>query len=174
MASTIFRPVSVPPPSPPDPLQILSFPLEGILPAECTLVVFVPLCTVSLLQQGELIGQIQFTHSEMRVVVSLLQAAPYYCSYEELYTVFEGQEPTEKNLEKARKILGESLLQSSSQFDSHMRPVRNVISRVRLKFHTLGLDLQSILETGYILKPFSRKRADRHARSKKKKQQQRA
>ena len=32
-----------------------------------------------------------------------------------------------------------------------MRPVRNVLSRVRFKMRSFGIDITSILETGYIL-----------------------
>jgi hypothetical protein len=32
-----------------------------------------------------------------------------------------------------------------------MRPVRNVLSRTRLKVRSFGIEISSILETGYVL-----------------------
>ncbi len=43
-------------------------------------------------------------------------------------------------------------------WDQEMRPVRNVLSRTRLKMRTFGFDISSILETGYILMFESRPR----------------
>jgi hypothetical protein len=36
-------------------------------------------------------------------------------------------------------------------WDHEMRPLRNVLSRTRLKIKDFGMDILSILETGYIL-----------------------
>ena len=36
-------------------------------------------------------------------------------------------------------------------WDQEMRPVRNVLSRTRLKMRTFGIEIASILETGYVL-----------------------
>ncbi|MEO6891597.1 MAG: hypothetical protein ABI324_21625, partial [Ktedonobacteraceae bacterium] len=38
-------------------------------------------------------------------------------------------------------------------FEQEMRPVRNVVSRTRLKLLSIGVDVISILETGYMLHP---------------------
>ena len=39
-----------------------------------------------------------------------------------------------------------------------MRPVRNVLSRTRLKTRAFGIEISSILETGYILMYVSQRR----------------
>jgi len=37
-----------------------------------------------------------------------------------------------------------------------MRPLRNILSRTRLKLHELSIDVKSILETGCLLMPVRR------------------
>ncbi len=36
-----------------------------------------------------------------------------------------------------------------------MRPMRNALSRVRHKLNTLQIDVRSIFETGYLLRPYT-------------------
>ncbi len=43
--------------------------------------------------------------------------------------------------------------------DSVLRPVRNVLSRVRLKVQAMGLDVVSLLDLGYQLLPLTRRRS---------------
>ena len=56
---------------------------------------------------------------------------------------------TEKTVSRARQRLQEAL--DYGTWDHEMRPVRNVLSRTRLKMKEFGLDVLSILETGYIV-----------------------
>jgi len=41
------------------------------------------------------------------------------------------------------------------EWDTLMRPLRNYLSRVRHKLNTLQIDVRSIFETGYLLRPYS-------------------
>ncbi len=56
---------------------------------------------------------------------------------------------TETAVARCRERLQEA--QESGVWDQEMRPVRNVLSRTRLKTRTFGIEISSILETGYIL-----------------------
>jgi len=43
-------------------------------------------------------------------------------------------------------------------WDQEMRPVRNVLSRARLKMRAFRIEISSILETGYILMMLSERK----------------
>ena len=43
------------------------------------------------------------------------------------------------------------LLREDKLWDAEMRPIRNVMARLRLKIRELGLDTVNMLETGYML-----------------------
>ena len=56
---------------------------------------------------------------------------------------------TRERDKRARQQLQEAL--EAGVWDQQMRPVRNVLSRIRYKMRSFGIDITSILETGYIL-----------------------
>ena len=56
---------------------------------------------------------------------------------------------TEATIERSRVRLQEA--QDEGLWDYTMRPVRNVLSRTRLKMRSVGVEIASILETGYVL-----------------------
>ncbi len=56
---------------------------------------------------------------------------------------------TDTTVERCRQRLQEA--QEAGVWDQEMRPVRNVLSRTRLKTRAFGIEISSILETGYIL-----------------------
>jgi len=91
----------------------------------------------------------QFTTSEICVLMPLLEAYPYYCPYEVLLASFNTGKATETAIERCRERLQEA--QEAGVWDQEMRPVRNVLSRTRLKTRAFGIEISSILETGYIL-----------------------
>jgi len=91
----------------------------------------------------------QFTTSEICVLLPLLEAYPYYCPYEVLLASFNNGRVTEATITRFRQRLQEA--QEAGIWDIEMRPVRNVLSRTRLKTRAFGIEISSILETGYIL-----------------------
>ena len=91
----------------------------------------------------------QFTTSEICVLMPLLEAYPYYCPYEVLLASFSNGRVTEVTVARCRQRLQEA--QEEGVWDQEMRPVRNILSRTRLKTRTFGIEISSILETGYIL-----------------------
>jgi hypothetical protein len=103
-----------------------------------------------------LAGEQQFTTSEMNLVLPLLHSYPHYCPYEVLLASFNYSKLSEALIEKARKHLHAAL--EEGIWDQEMRPVRNVLSRARLKLRNLGIDIVSILETGYVLMRLSERK----------------
>jgi hypothetical protein len=142
--------------------EIVHFLPEDLLLAGHILALNVPLGTISLIAPHPeqpypvLAGEQQFTTSEMSLVVPLLQSYPYYCPYEVLLAGFNYGKVTETGIEKARKHLHAAL--EEGIWDQEMRPVRNVLSRARLKLRYLGIDAVSILETGYVLMRLSERK----------------
>jgi hypothetical protein len=137
------------------------FPLQGVLPEGQTLVLNTALGTLSLLSKGDtlprLLIQQQFTASELSLLLPLLEQYPHYCHYEVMFASFYNGVITEDTIERCRIQLQEAL--EDGCWDQQLRPVRNVLSRIRFKLRGFGLDIMSILETGYILMVTGRTRA---------------
>lgn len=135
--------------------EILHYSLEALLPAGHTLALNVLLGTLSLIAQDKewpyprLLGEQQFTDSELSLLLPLLDSHPHYCPYEVLLSSFEYRKVTEASIERCRQRLQEA--QDEGVWDHTMRPVRNVLSRTRLKMRSVGVEIASILETGYVL-----------------------
>ncbi len=133
--------------------DILHFSLQGLLPTDHTLALNTLLGTLSHLScvdnQPVMLGEQQFTTSEISVLLPLLEAYPYYSPYEVLLASFNTGRTNETAVARSRKRLLEA--QDAGVWDQEMRPVRNVLSRTRLKTRAFGIEISSILETGYIL-----------------------
>jgi hypothetical protein len=56
---------------------------------------------------------------------------------------------TEATIEHCRQYLQEA--QQEGIWDQEMRPMRNVLSRARLKLRSFGIEISAIVETGYML-----------------------
>ena len=135
----------------------LHFSLQDALPSGHVLVMNKKLGTFSLIaakdEQIWLLGEQQFTASEMNVLLPLLDSFPFYSPYEVLYAHFYADDVTEHVLTHTRKRLQKA--QEEGTWDLEMRSVRTTLSRTRLKLRMLGLNISSILETGYILRVVS-------------------
>lgn len=133
--------------------EVLHFSLQGLIPAGHTLAMNTTLGTLSHLsckqEQTYMLREQQFTSAEICVLLPLLEAYPYYCSYEVLLASFNSGRVSENAVARSRKRLQEA--QEAGVWDQEMRPVRNVLSRTRLKTRSFGIEISSILETGYIL-----------------------
>ena len=129
------------------------YSLQGALPEGQTLVLNTALGTLSLLSNGDvmprLLIQQQFTASELSLLLPLLEQFPHYCPYEVMFASFYNGTITEATIEHCRIQLQDAL--ETGCWDQQLRPVRNVLSRIRFKLRGFGLDVMSILETGYIL-----------------------
>src|SRR2546427_12851963 len=98
----------------------------------------------------------QFPNREIFVLKPLLESYPHFCPYEVLLASFNSGNVTEQAVDRCRERLQEA--QEAGDWNQEMRPVRNVLSRTRLKMQTFGIDIFSILETGYVLMFQSRRR----------------
>ena len=142
--------------------EILHYNMPELLPTGHTLAMNVLLGTLCLIASDanlpypRMVAEQQFTMSELSLLLPLLNSHPHYCPYEVLLASFNHRMITEATIERCRKRLQEA--QDEGVWDQEMRPVRNVLSRSRLKMHSFGLDIFSILETGYVLMPKSRYR----------------
>lgn len=132
---------------------ILHFSLHDVLPAAYTVALNTTLGTLSCMacrnEQPQLIKQQQFTRSELSLLLPLLQSFPYYCPYEELFASFYNSNLSPFTISLARQQLQRALERGT--WEQEMRPLRNVLSRTRLKLQQLGLNITSILETGCML-----------------------
>ena len=143
-----------------DSEKIMHFSLMDALPADETLALNRSLGILSHITCTEgrplLVQQQQFTDGEMRVLLPLMEQFPYYCPYEVMFASFYNGNTSERSVARCRERLQEAMLEGI--WDQEMRPVRNVLSRTRLKMRSFGFDISSILETGYILMFESRPR----------------
>ena len=129
------------------------FALDGTLPAGQILVLNTQFATLSLISNGEerpqLLAQQQFTASELSLLLPLLELYPHYCPYEVMFASFYNGVVSDETVERCRLQLQDAL--QAGVWDQQMRPMRNVLSRVRFKVRSFGIDIISILETGYVL-----------------------
>lgn len=129
------------------------FALDGALLEGQILVLNTQFATLSFISNGDerprLLAQQQFTASELSLLLPLLELYPHYCPYEVMFASFYNGAVTDEAVERCRRQLQEAL--EAGVWDQQMRPVRNVLSRVRFKMRSFGIDITSILETGYIL-----------------------
>jgi len=142
--------------------EILHFSLDDLLPEGHMLALNLPLGTLSLIANSRdhsypyLLAEQQFTTSELCVLIPLLRSYPYYCPYEVLLASFNNGNVNESTIDRSRKRLYEAQL--AGIWDQEMRPVRNVLSRARLKMRAFRIEISSILETGYVLMELSERK----------------
>lgn len=98
-----------------------------------------------------LLHQEQFSPNEERVLYPLLEHYPHFCPHEALLASFYTSQFTDAHLERYRQRLQEARLAGTQDYE--VRPVRNILSRTRQRLRTFGIEVCSILETGYMLKP---------------------
>lgn len=129
------------------------FSLDGALPTGQVLVLNAELGTLSLLSRDDerpcLAAQQQFTASELSLILPLLELYPHYAPYEVIFASFYNGAITDATVERCRRQLQEAL--EHGVWDQQLRPVRNTLSRIRFKMRNFGIDIISILETGYVL-----------------------
>nr|BBH88965.1 hypothetical protein KTC_37160 [Thermosporothrix sp. COM3] len=133
--------------------EILHFSLQDALPTGHILALNTKFGTLSYLAYDgdrlQMIAQEQFTGTEMSVLLPLLDMFPYFCPYEALYASFYNGRVSEEAVAQARRHLNRA--QEENSWDQEMRPIRDALSRTRLKLKHFGFDISSILSTGYIL-----------------------
>ena len=143
-----------------------SYLLPGLLPDGALLVFNPTLATLSCLgydqeqQTPRLLAEQQFTPMEVCLLRPLLASYPDYCAYEVLHASFYGPpdspllDLTDPAVARSRKQL--EAMRQQGTWQDEMRPLRNLLSRIRLKLHPLSIDVKSILDTGCLLMPLHR------------------
>ena len=141
---------------------IAHFPLAGLLPPGHILALHRFLGTLSHLtlaqEQPRMLGEQLFSTTEVSLLLPLLEQYPDYCPYEVLWASFHGS-TSEKAIARARTRLQRA--REEGDWDEEMRPLRNMLSRARLKPQEMGLDIVSLFETGYLLTRHYRRRLRR-------------
>ena len=137
------------------PEEIIHFEMANLLPEGQTLALNTRLGTLALLSMDTtnayptLLGEQQFSSSELSVLLPLLWLYPQFCPYEVLLASFNCGNTDQATIDRYRLRLQEA--QFAGVWDYEMRPVRNILSRARFKLRDLGIEISSILETGYLL-----------------------
>jgi hypothetical protein len=132
---------------------ITHYSLDGLLPTGRSLAFHRGLGTLAHLTIQEDRAVVpccqQFTEAEITLLVPLLDHYPHHCPYEVLWTSFARNTTEEEAVSQARSRLQAALEQGG--WEEEMRPVRNAISRTRLKLNKVGLDVLNVFQLGYIL-----------------------
>lgn len=102
-----------------------------------------------------LLAEQQFTEQEVCLLLPVLETYPLFCPYEVMLAHFNAKTVTTADIERCRKQLNRARAQGNGRWDVELRPVRNALSRARLKFRVFGITFTSILETGYMLRPLA-------------------
>lgn len=146
-------------------VHIRPFPLQGVLPPDHNLFLNEDSGTLSYVAGDGLYPQLwlqeQFTVSELSLLVPLLESYPHFCPYELLYASFYNGTVTDEEILVARRRLQRAL--ERGNWEQEMKPVRNVLSRTRLKLQHFGLTISSILETGCIVRVMSHQKKSKVA-----------
>ena len=127
---------------------LLHFTLEGLLPANQTLVVNPATRTATLFSypsdsKPQIIAQHHFSPNGMRVLVPLLQAYPHYCPYEVLLASLSSL-----SLDDARR-------QMQDMWEIAIRPVRRAINSLKAGLRDFGFQVRSISSYGGRTRPSS-------------------
>ncbi len=135
----------------PDP--VLYFALPGLLPTPCRFAYHERLHTLNLLhvsQEGPcLLRDQRFTAQEASMLVPLLHAYPSYCPYAVLHAHFSHAVVTEKEITRSQQHMTTARVMGTTERE--MRPLRNVLSRTRLKLLAFNIDIATIQEVGCLL-----------------------
>ncbi len=131
----------------------LQAPLEGVLALHRSLGILVKITCAA--NHPQLLAVQLFTPTELTLLLPLLESYPDYCPYEVCYARFHGA-TSDREVTRAREMLYTTM--GTEEWEIIMRPMRNVLSRIRLKLRTLDLEVRTLLETGYLLAPRKQKR----------------
>lgn len=133
--------------------SVLYFALPGVLPESHRFAFHERLRTLSLLGMVEsvpgLLRDQQFTMAETSVLLPLLRAYPTFCPYEVLHAHFTYDVVTQQHIAESQQRLAEAVQDGDTE--TFMRPLRNILSRTRLKLKVFHLDIVTIQAVGCLL-----------------------
>jgi hypothetical protein len=126
--------------------KIVHFAFQDLLPPGQTLVLSLGTRTLSLLQEGRMVMDQQFSVNELRLLEPILQAFPHYCPYEVLLAHLSAMPVTPNTVARCRQRLLEA--QGNGRWQQELRPVRRALSSLRGKLHRFGLEISNVRERG--------------------------
>jgi hypothetical protein len=127
------------------------FPTTHIFALNLALGTFLHLYWEEQLPYPLILGEEQLTERERDLLRPLLAQYPQFAPYEIIHASFhEGYDRLSEQLIAQAQARLETL-REEKLWDVDMRPIRNVMARLRLKVRELGLDTVNMLETGYML-----------------------
>ena len=127
--------------------EVKYYPLAGLLPGGQIFALHMEMRTLSLLSEGPmLLKQQQFSDSELRVIMPILDAYPYYCPYEVLLAYISKRVVTASVITECHQRLQEAHQQGSLR--NELKPVRRAISSLRAKLHSFQLEISIVREEG--------------------------
>ncbi len=126
--------------------RILHFAFQDLLPPGQTLALSLGTRTLSLLCDGRMVLDQQFSINELRILEPILQAFPHYCPYEVLLASLSSAPVTGSSVARCRQRLLEA--QGSQRWQQELRPIRRALSSVRSKLHRFGLEISNVRERG--------------------------
>lgn len=103
-----------------------------------------------------IVAQGMFSGSELSLLLPLAESLPDYCPYEVLYASFFYGNTSEDAIDKARDTILDVMDEGGPAWDHLVRPLRNVMTRLRMKLRPFRLDVVSFLSTGYLLQPYEK------------------
>jgi hypothetical protein len=103
-------------------------------------------CALTLLQSGQIAEQQILTYAEFLVAKALFEDYPHHCPYEVLLIGITG-----KSVERNRNRLEQA--RESGSVDPVIRPLRNLIYRLRMKLLPFGINIKPMIDTGYVFLP---------------------
>ncbi len=131
------------------------FDLQKLLPEHSVLILDREQSVLTLLSSDAMIREQQLLSvSEMAVIEPLLANYPDYCPYEVVLSAMTG-----KSLDKCRERVLWGL--EEGEVNAVMRPVRNLLGRCRLKMRPFGIEIRSMIHTGYLLVSLRKEVKDR-------------
>jgi len=151
--------------------HVVEFAWPEIAQAGYSLVYHVRLRMLQVLghdAQGPLLlHQQQFNPAESHLLLPLLRAYPAYCPFNVLVAHFQYEtiSATATQIARSEQFLQEAREQGTAE--QAIRPLRNVLSRVRVRVQPFGLHVVALLEAGYVIllrAPFTQSTASREGR----------
>lgn len=121
-----------------------TYTYNQLLPSGASLILDMEQGILTLLTGTTITEQQLVSPSEMYIIAALLDNYPDYCPHEVMLSAMTG-----RKLDQCRQRVLWGL--NEGTIDVVMRPVRNLLSRCRMKLAPFDITIRSMLNTGYIL-----------------------
>lgn len=108
--------------------------------------------------EGRNYDQAQFTGIETALLQELVKWHPDYTPDENMVAAFRNPSYTDDDIAAIREELEDAM--DRGLYDTMLRALRNVLSRIRLKLRPFGIEIGRVHETGYQLFALRKARTD--------------